>query len=97
MDTVSVDFVKAFLLPRIDQLEAEVKMLRELTWPVCQALVENGNPLSHSEEKRKYFALFFKDEALDLLRKKAEFTGINDKVILDTEIDLICTVKNKNN
>lgn len=92
---MSEEFIKTFLLPRIDQLEAEVKMLRELTWPVCQALKENGNPLSFSDEKRKYFSLLFKDDAMDLLAKKAEFTGITDKVILDAEYDNICTLKNK--
>lgn len=93
VDMVSVDFVKAFLLPRIDQLEVELKMLRELAWPVCQSLHENGDPLTCIEEKRKYFSVLFKDEAVDLLEKKAKFTGIVNKVILDTEMDLICTVK----
>lgn len=93
LDTVSVDFVKAFLLPRIDQLEAEVKMLREITWPVCQALYENGDPLSCIEQKRRYFSVLFKDEAIDLLEKKSKFTGIGNNVIMNQELDMICTVK----
>ena len=49
------DLVRNLLIPRLDQLEAEVKMLREIAWPICQALKENGNPLSFGDEKRRYF------------------------------------------
>lgn len=93
---MSEDFIRTFLLPRVDQLEAEVKMLREVTWPVCQALRENGNPLSCSDEKRNYFKLLYKDDAMELLAKKAKFTGITNKVLLDAEFDNICTYSNNN-
>ena len=85
-----VDFIKTFLLPRLDQLEAEVKILRDTTWPVCQALKEDGDPLTCIEEKRKYFRHIYKNEALELLDLKANFSGINNKVIRDQEFDLIC-------
>lgn len=83
------NLVRTLLIPRLDQLEAEMKMLRETTWPVCQGLLENGNPLNMSDEKRKYFRLFFKDEAMELLNKKAEFTSIKDPVIRNLEIDSV--------
>jgi hypothetical protein len=83
------DLVRTLLIPRLDQLEAEVKMLRELTWPVCQGLIEDGNPLNFSDEKRKYFRLLYKDEAMKLLDKKAEYTGITNQVIRDSELDMI--------
>ena len=86
------DFIRAFIVPRLDQLEAEFKLLREVTWPVCQSLKEKGNPLSFASEKRKYFKFLFKDEALSLINKKAEFSGITDKVIMDQELDSICVV-----
>jgi hypothetical protein len=85
-----LDLLRTVLIPRLDQLEAEVKLLRELAWPVCQALKEDGDPLSCSEEKNIYFRLLYKDEAIDLLNKKAKFTGITNKVLLDQEYDLIC-------
>jgi hypothetical protein len=83
------DLVRTLLIPRLDQLEAEMKMLREVTWPVCQGILEDGNPLNMSDEKRRYFRLFFKDEALDLLNKKAKFTGIKDPVLMNLELDSI--------
>ena len=92
---MSEEFLKTVLLPRLDQLEAEVKALRDVTWPVCQALIEEGDPLKCSQEKRKFLKLFYKDEAIDLLSRKASFEKLNDRVILDQEFDLICTVKEK--
>lgn len=92
---MSEDFVKNFLLPRLDQLESEVKVLREITWPVCQALREEGDPLKDSHEKRRFFQFLFKEEALELLKRKAQFEAVTDKVILDQELDLICSVKDK--
>ena len=85
------DLIRTLLLPRLDQLECEVKMLRELAWPVCQSLKEDGNPLSFADEKRRYFRHLYKDEAIELLKKKAEFTGIKNKVIVDQEFDMICS------
>ncbi len=85
-----LNFVRTLLIPRLDQLECEVKMLREITWPVCQSLKEDGNPFSCIDEKRRYFKHLYKDEALDLLKKKSDFTGIKNKVITDQEFDLIC-------
>ena len=84
-----LDLVRTLLIPRLDQLEAEVKMLRELTWPVCQALREKGNPLACAEEKRRYFRLLYKDEAINLLEKKARFTGITSPEIIHQEYDSI--------
>lgn len=83
------DLVRTLLIPRLDQLESEVKMLRDVTWPVCQGIVEDGNPLSFSTQKRKYFSLLYKDEAIELLDRKAEFTGIKDGVIRNLELDWI--------
>lgn len=90
------ELVRTVILPRLDQLEAEIKALRDVTWPVCQAKREKGNPLSCIDDKRKFFKLLFKDEAAELLRNKAEYAGMQYKLILDEEMDLICTVKDKN-
>ena len=83
------NLVRTLLIPRLDQLECEVKMLRETAWPVCQGLLEGGNPLNMSDEKRRYFRILYKDEAIELLNKKAEFTGIKDTVIRNLELDSI--------
>lgn len=88
------ELVRTLLIPRLDQLEAEVKMLRGVTWPVCQALLDDGNPLSMSEEKRKFFRILFKDEAIELLKKKSEYSGHRlNSILLNSELDLICGFK----
>lgn len=87
-ETPMENLVRTLLIPRLDQLEAEVKMLRELAWPVCQSLKENGDSLSCIEEKRRYFRHLYKDEAIKLLKKKAKFTG-SDPDITRRELDLI--------
>lgn len=93
---MSEEFIRTFLLPRLDQLEAEVKALREVTWPVCQALLEEGDPLKRTQEKRKFLKLFYKDEAIDLLFKKASFEGLREnEAVINQEFDMICTLKEK--
>lgn len=87
------DLVRTLLIPRLDQLEYEVKLLREVTWPVCQALLEDKNPLNMSAEKRKFFKSLYKDEAIELLEKKLKFIGEGgNNVIRDAELDSICLV-----
>jgi hypothetical protein len=88
------NLVRTLLIPRLDQLEAEVKMLRELTWPVCQSLKEDGNPLNCIHEKRRYFSHLYKDEAIYLLEKKAKFSGTSI-IVTNQELDLICSIKDK--
>lgn len=87
---MSEEFLRTVILPRLDQLEAELKALREVTWPVCQALKENGNPMSCSNEKRKFFKNLYKDEAIDLLKRKASFSRTNsNQLLFNEEFDLI--------
>jgi hypothetical protein len=83
------ELVRTVILPRLDQLEAEVKFLRDVTWPVCQGLRETGSPFQDIQGKRKFFRHLYEDEAIDLLKKKAEFTGITNQVLMDKELDLI--------
>jgi hypothetical protein len=88
------ELVKTVILPRLDQLEAEVKFLRDVTWPVCQDIRESGDPLQDISGKRKFFRHLYKDEAMELLKKKSKFTGITNQIIMDKEFDLIC-IKDK--
>jgi hypothetical protein len=89
------ELVRTVILPRLDQLEAEVKFLRDVTWPVCQDIRESGNPLHDISGKRKFFRHLYKDEAMDLLKKKGEFAGhASNRVLLHKEFDLIC-IKDK--
>lgn len=87
------ELVRTVILPRLDQLEAELFALREATWPVCQAIVEDGDPLSRIDDKRRFLSLMFKEDAIALLTKKAEFSGITNRVLRDQELDSIVVVK----
>lgn len=89
---MSDEFLRTVILPRLDQLEAEVVALRNATWPVCQGLRETNGVFQFINEKRKFFRLLHKEDALELLRLKANFKGISDPVILDQELESICTV-----
>lgn len=89
---MSEEFLRTHVLPRLDQLEIEVKFLRDATWPVCQGIRESHGCFQFLTEKRKFFRILHKDEAIELLRLKAKFKGITDPVILDQELQSICTV-----
>lgn len=89
---MSEEFLRTHVLPRLDQLEYEVKTLREVTWPVCQGLRETHGPFQFIKEKRNFFRSLFKEDAIELLKRKASFTNIRDQVILDQELQSICTV-----
>lgn len=85
-----MELVKDNILPRLTQLEEDVRMLREVTWPVCQGLREKHGVFQFLKEKRMFFSTLFKEEAVKLLRLKSDFLGITDQVILDQELNSIC-------
>lgn len=63
---------------RLDNLEAELVELREVTWPVCQGIVEERcHTLQPMKDKRRFFRFLHVDDILRLLRAKARFMGIS--------------------
>jgi hypothetical protein len=60
---------------RLDNLEAELTDLREVTWPVCQGLLDKNGPFENKKSKMRFFKFLFLDEIKKLLRLKAIFTG----------------------
>ncbi len=87
--------IREVILPRLDSLEAELKALRDVSWPVCQAMWETKFPHDEEEttkQKRMYMRHVFKDEGLELLKKKAKFMN-HSKPILDHEIRGICSTR----
>lgn len=63
------------LLERITNLELELQTLREVTWPVCQGLLDKNGPFENRNEKKNFFQHLFLDEIKKLLRLKARFMG----------------------
>ena len=68
--------LKDNILPRLTQVEEEVRLLRNVTWPVCQSLVEENN-LQYIEKKRTFLENGTRDmeEAYMLLEKKWQLAG----------------------
>jgi hypothetical protein len=63
--------VKDHLIPRLDSLENEVILLRELCWPVCQALTEHGDQLSYIKRKAIFLSQLHVHDRRTLLARKA--------------------------
>ena len=64
-----------FVFKRLDNLEAELSELREATWPVCQALMDQKSQLQNIREKRRFFKFLDLDVVRRLLGLKGEFMG----------------------
>ena len=65
------ELIKDNILPRLTQLEEEVRLLRKYTWPVCQSLSES-NALCDIQDKSEFLKQGVRDtdEALMLLSRK---------------------------
>ena len=64
------ELIRDVILPRLTQLEVEVRELRRVTWPVCQSLRETSQ-LTDIQNKKKFLAILDECEAHLLLREKA--------------------------
>jgi len=59
---------------RLDNLEAELNDLREVTWPVCQGIVEErSGAFQTMTAKRRFFKFIHVDDIMKLLKAKAQF------------------------
>ena len=64
------------VLERLGNVENELKELREVAWPVCQAKYDDRNPLNNIKEKKKLLRWLDIDDVKDLLRRKGLFMGL---------------------
>lgn len=69
---------------RLDNLEAELSELREVTWPVCQGLVEErSSNFGNLKEKRRFFKFMHVDDIVKLLRAKARFMRNSQDLVFE--------------
>jgi hypothetical protein len=68
------DFNK-HLLDRVTNLELELQTLREVTWPVCQGMLDKNGPFENKKDNRNFFQHLFLDEIKKLLKLKARLMG----------------------
>ena len=64
------ELLKDNILPRLTQLEEEVRELRLVTWPVCQSVRETSQ-LTDIKNKKRFLCLLDEDEIQLLLHEKA--------------------------
>jgi hypothetical protein len=81
--------LKDNIIPRLTDLEIEVRSLRKVTWPVCQSQLETNGPFQCLQEKKKFFSNLYEDEVYELLRLKARIKGQVDQVLLDQEFNSV--------
>jgi hypothetical protein len=74
---INMEETQKHILSRLDNLEAELCELREVTWPVCQGLLDKHGPFENKIQKRKFFKFLFIDEIRKLLNLKSRFMGID--------------------
>jgi hypothetical protein len=68
------ELIRDVILPRLTLLEEEVRMLRAVTWPVCQSLRETSQ-LTDIENKKRFFSILDDDEMNNLLHEKASVSA----------------------
>jgi hypothetical protein len=67
---------------RLDNLEAELNELREVTWPVCQGMLDTrAGTFAYMKDKRRFFKFLHVDDIRKLLRRKAWFTGTSQDLV----------------
>jgi hypothetical protein len=70
------DGVFKHIFHRLDNMEAGLGELREVTWPVCQGIIdERTGQFDNINEKRRFFKFIHIEEIRDLLRRKCLFMG----------------------
>ena len=62
-------FVREHLLPRLDRLESELYTLRQVTWPVCQSMLDSVDNMS-IYEKWEFLNILHSDDQKHLLECK---------------------------
>jgi len=80
----SMDSFQKHVLKRLDDLEGELAELREVTWPVCQGIVdEKTGSFSNLHTKGRFFRFLENSEVLKLLNFKAKFMGTPKDVVVE--------------
>ena len=70
-----MDEMTRHLLERLTEVEEGLRELREVTWPVCQGLLDKDGSFSNRQQKRRFFRFLERSEATMLTRLKEAFMG----------------------
>lgn len=80
-----MDEFQKHILERLTEVEEGLHELRQVTWPVCQGLLDRDGPYSNKKQKWIFFRFLERSEALSLLRLKERFMGRSPTVV-DAEL-----------
>lgn len=88
--------IRENILPRLDNLDAEMHELRRVTWPVCQGQRDAtaGGPLTNIPVKSRFLKFMHLDDVRDLLSRKAIYMGIYSQEIVNEELRQIIIINN---
>jgi hypothetical protein len=64
------------VLERLTNVEAELKELRDVTWPVCQAKLDGQNSMNNIFQKKTLLRWLDPDEIRKLLWAKGRLMGL---------------------
>lgn len=84
--------LREVVLPRLDAHEGELRELRAVTWPVCQAMWDRKMPFMNISMKKRFFKFLDIDELRRLLKSKSIYAGINE-VTMDQEVQMLTEIK----
>jgi hypothetical protein len=95
MDEVRT-LIRENILPRLDNLDAEMYELRRVTWPVCQGQRDTtaGGPLTNIPAKNRFLKFLHIDDIRDLLTRKAIYMGIYSQDVVTEELRQIVVISN---
>jgi hypothetical protein len=71
-----MDELTKHVLHRLDNLEGELRELRDVTWPVCQARLDGQNSMNNIFQKKTLLRWLDVDEIKKLLRTKGIIMGL---------------------
>jgi hypothetical protein len=72
-----MDEFQRHVLHRLDNLEGELRELRDVTWPVCQAKLDGQNSMNNIFQKKTLLRWLDVDEIRKLLWSKGRLMGLN--------------------
>lgn len=80
--------IRENILPRLDNLDAEMYELRRVTWPVCQGQRDTtaGGPFSNMRAKFQFLRFLHIDEVRELIARKALAMGLLSREVVDEEL-----------
>jgi hypothetical protein len=70
-----MDEMTRHILVRLTEVEEQLRDLREVSWPVCQGLLDREGPYMNREKKSWFFKFLDREEVLRLIRLKERFMG----------------------